>query len=79
MPPEIQHAQPILDLMASEDLERDDQRVLHQVGVDGSVEDLNGAVVRSRCEQRISSVVGDCTQGFGVISRGKSRLVQVSR
>lgn len=74
MPPEIQHAQSILDLVAPENLEWNDKRVLHQVRVDGSVKDLDRAVIRGGCEERVGSVVGDGTQGLCVVSESRTRF-----
>lgn len=45
VPPQIQHAQPIRNLMPTQHLERHNERVLHQVAVHGPMEDLDGAVV----------------------------------
>jgi hypothetical protein len=59
MPPDIQHAQPIDDAVSTQDLEGHDQRVLHQVGVDSGVEDLDCAVVRGRGEEGECGVEGD--------------------
>ncbi|RSH93906.1 hypothetical protein EHS25_006558 [Saitozyma podzolica] len=46
VPPQVEHAEALGDPVPAEDLERDDQRVLHQVGIHRRVEDLDAAVVR---------------------------------
>jgi hypothetical protein len=67
VPPQIQHAQPIRNLMPTQHLERYDERVLHQVAVHGPVEDLDGAVVGCRGKERVGPVVCDGTEGLGVV------------
>jgi hypothetical protein len=67
VPLDIQHTQTVLDVMPSQYLERYDQRVLHEVRVDGSVEDLNGAIVRGGGEEGVGSVVDDRSKRFGMV------------
>lgn len=76
MPPEVQHAQTVLDLVSPQNLERDNQRVLHQVGVDGSVENLDRTVIRGRCKERICSMVGDRTKSLCMVSGNRQDLTK---
>lgn len=70
VPLHIQHAEAVLDVMPAQDLERDDQRVLHQVRIDGPVEDLDGTVVRGRGEEGVRPVVNDRSESLGMIPIG---------
>ena len=54
--------------MAAEDLERDDQRVLHEIGVDRRVEDVDRSVITGGSEEREGWVEGDTSQSSGVVS-----------
>jgi hypothetical protein len=75
VPLDVQHAEPVLDVVPTQDFERDDQRVLHEVRVDGPVEDLDRAVVRSRSEEGIRSVVNDGSESLGVVSADSTSRV----
>jgi hypothetical protein len=63
----------------AEDLERDDQRVLHQVGVHRRMEDLDGAVVRGAGEEGEGRVVCDGSEGLGVVSSVCQRGIRDAR
>lgn len=54
--------------MAAQDLERDNKRVLHEVGVDRRVEDLDRAVVTGRGEQGEGGVECDAAERSSVVS-----------
>ena len=75
MPLDIHDSKLTLDSVTSKDLKGDDERVLHEIRVDGSVEDVDGSVVRAGCEERVGSMVVDCSDGFGLVSeeRGGKR------
>ena len=54
--------------MAAENLERDDKRVLHEVGVDRRVEDVDRSVITGGSEEREGWVEGDTSQSSSVVS-----------
>jgi len=70
MPLDIHDSKLTLDAVTSEDLERDDERVLHEIRVDGSVEDVDGSIVGAGGEERVGAMVVDCSDGFGLVPEG---------
>jgi hypothetical protein len=81
VPAHVEDAEPAPNGVPTEDLERDDERVLHEVRVDGAVEDVDRAVVRARCKQRVGRVVVDRADGTGLVplSRGQCEGASVQR
>ena len=68
MPSDVQHSQTLCYSVSAQNLERDDERVLHQVGVDRCVEDLNRAVVTGRGEEGKCGVESNAAERAGVVS-----------
>ena len=52
----VQHAQIARDLVSSEHLQRDDERVVDEIVVHGVMEDVHRSVVRARAHQRVVRV-----------------------
>jgi hypothetical protein len=75
VPSQVQHTQSVLYTVAAQYLERDNQRVLHKIGVYGSVEDVDGSVVGCGREQWVSPVVRNRTESFRVVSVAWERIV----
>jgi hypothetical protein len=69
MPSEVQYTETICDAVTTKYLERHNEWVLHEIAVDCAVEDVNGAVVGGRREERVGRVVCNGTKGFGMISK----------
>ncbi|KAH3662334.1 hypothetical protein OGAPHI_005586 [Ogataea philodendri] len=74
MPAHVQNSQTVDHLVAGQFLQRNQQRVVHQVVVDGAVENVHGSVVGSRTEQRQTAlVVGHRTHSLVVVPQGLIR------
>jgi hypothetical protein len=63
----VKDSQVIGDFMSFEDLQRDNEGVLHKVVVDHGVENVDGAVVGSRGEQRVFGVEVHGSHGPAVV------------
>ena len=64
----------VLGLVAAQDLDRHDERVLHQVVVDHAMEDVDGRVVRAAGEERVPAVVGHLAHCLPVVPQHLVRL-----
>lgn len=60
-------ADAVLDVVAVQDLDGDDQRVLHQVVVDAPVEHVHLAVIGRRRKQRVPPMVPDTPDGARMV------------
>lgn len=56
--------------MTLENLERDDEGILHEILVDRTVEDVDGAIVGRGCKEWVGTMIRHGSEGFGVISVG---------
>lgn len=72
MPSEVEDAKSAPNSMAAKNFERNDERILHEVGVYGSVEDVYRAVVRTRGKERVGWVIVDRANGPGLVPGGQS-------
>lgn len=54
--------------MSAKDLERHNERILHQVGVNCSVEDVDGSVITGGCEEGEGGVESNTSQSTSVVS-----------
>jgi hypothetical protein len=70
MPSHIQYSETILDCVTLENLERDDEGILHEILVDRTVEDVDGAIVGRGCKEWVGTMIRHGSEGFGVISVG---------
>jgi hypothetical protein len=55
-PAHLEHAEALTDLVPTQDLERHDERVCHEVVVHARMEDLNRAIVAARRKQWVRRV-----------------------
>lgn len=53
VPLDVEDSEPVADAVAAEDFERDNEGVLQKIRVDGPVEDVDGAIVGARREERV--------------------------
>lgn len=66
--------------MSPEHFERDDEGIHHEIGVDGAVEDVDGAVVGTGSEEGVRSVVVDRSDRSRLVTEinqgGKGRRIK---
>ena len=68
MPSNIQDTQPLGDSVTAKNFEWDNEGILHEIGVNGGVEDVDRSVVTGGSEQWQSRVESNASQSTGVIS-----------
>ena len=76
-PLDLQHAKPITNIMSTKNLQRNDQRISHEIVVYPAVEDLDGAVVRRRGEEGICWMEVERPNGPGMVAGNTNAVIQL--
>jgi len=76
----VENTERFSDRVTLEHLERNDQRVGEEVGVDSRVENVNRSVVGSREEERVSGGESNCSECSRVVTEslvGSGREIEI--
>jgi len=76
-PLHLKHTETIFDFMSPKDLQRNNQRISHEVIVHPCVEDLDSPVIRRRGKQGVDGVEMKRPDGTCVIPERMGNLVQL--